>query len=172
MGFSIQTGPLGVFRNYGFELFVLELVSLLLPLLEPLAPAPAPELVLPELPELELPELEPPGLVALPSLGELEGALLIALELRSLLVPLVSLAPPSFLLHPTNASATPTIRSIFFIQFLCCLFSTIELSCYTKDLFQSHNAVKPCLEAGGTPHVWTTRGIDGLMDGGVPALSR
>src|SRR5690348_7185912 len=113
MGLASRRASSAYFRNYGFELFVLELLSLL----EPLAPAPAPELELPELElpelelgELELPELELPGLFALPSLGELDGELLIELELRPLLEPVVSLAPPSFLLHPTKASATPIIR--------------------------------------------------------------
>jgi hypothetical protein len=146
MGLSSRRAPSAYIRNYGFELLVLALLSLLLPLLEPLAPAPAPEL---ELPELELPELELPGLVALPSLERDDGELLIELEL--LLPdddPVLSLAPPSFLLHPTNASATPIIRSIFFIEFLCCLFSTIELSNNTKDSYDCHNPVKPCFGEG------------------------
>ena len=114
MWLASRRAPSAYFRNYGFELFVFELLSA--PLLEPLAPAPAPAPEL-ELPELELPELELlPGLVALPSLGELDGELLIELELRPLLDPVLSPAPPwSFLLHPTKASATPIIRSIFFI---------------------------------------------------------
>ena len=97
------------------ELFVRALLSLLLPLLGLLLGLFASEL---ELPELELPELALPGLVALPSLDDLPGELLIELlelELLPLLDPVVSLAPPSFLLHPTKASAAPIIRNIFFI---------------------------------------------------------